>query len=188
MAVRISGAIALWFQRGHKRRQTDLPTALHDTDEIEWQTREQVSFILSIFYSVLDQIFWIWILLLVVCLCTFVFEGICTNVCDFPSVHVYICVSIKAFGRLVCTKHRSNWCQRRSSWVLTNTIHTNTHTSVLCPNPHITPHLVMKTSSIIPLDRPQGPNADSSSWRLLFVDWTSQIRRPAAHTLYYHFI
>lgn len=40
----------------------------------------------------------------------------------------------------------------------------HTHTLILCPNPHVTPHLVMKTSSIIPLDRPQGPMADSSVW------------------------
>lgn len=48
--------------------------------------------------------------------------------------------------------------------------HTHAHTLILCPNPHITPHLVMKTSSIIPLDRPKGPKADSSLWGLLFVD------------------
>ncbi|MEQ2278799.1 hypothetical protein AMECASPLE_002898 [Ameca splendens] len=35
--------------------------------------------------------------------------------------------------------------------------HTHTCTHILCPSPHITPHLVMKTSSIIPPDRPQGP-------------------------------
>ena len=64
--------------------------------------------------------------------------------------------------------------------------HTRTHTLILCTNPHITPHLVMKTSSIIPLDRPQGLKADSSLWGLLCVDWPSQIHRVATHTLRNH--
>lgn len=95
----------------------------------------------------------------------------CVFVCVHLSLRASVCVIV-----LVCVGHLEDLYVPIEVGVKEEAAEStclppqHTHTLILCPNPHITPHLVMKTSSIIPLDRPQGPKADSSLWGLLFVD------------------
>lgn len=119
--------------------------------------------------------------------------------CVHLSARTYVCVNVGVWLRwcvfvrghleaMTCPyQSKSGWCQRGrqlSQPAYPHYTFTHTCTHILCPNPHITPHLVMKTSSIIPLDRPQGPKADSSLLGLLFVDWPLQTNRFAAHNTY----
>jgi len=142
-----------------------------DETERQEKTREQLRLILSIFIWFQILYLWEWNWLWAVCLCASVCEAQCVWWLWCVTVQEEVCA--RAFGSndlsvpitgVVGVKEAA------AESTCPPPPHTHTCTHILCPNPHITPHLVMKTSSIIPLDRPKGPKADSSLWGLLL--WT----------------
>lgn len=134
--VRISGATASRFQRSHKRGRWDLPKGRRDTGLGSASPVTAPNSFAFGFYFIPAGRGW------------------------FLPPFVPLCQSKKRFVQSVAEVVK----EEAAESTCPPPPHPHTHTLILCPNPHVTPHLVMKTSSIIPPDRPQGPMADSSVW------------------------